>query len=65
MLIVGFTTLYRVIKSRDAKIYLLIILGRFWVFRSDNHEYDLDGGPNWIRTSNQTIMSRLLYTVEL
>ena len=48
MLITDFTTLHRVIKTRDAKLYLLIILGRLWVLRSDNHEYDLDGGPNWI-----------------
>ena len=43
MLIIGFTTLYRVIKTRDVESYSLITLGRFWVFRSDNHEYDLDG----------------------
>ena len=43
MLIAGFTTLYRVIKTRDAESYSLIILGRIWVLRSDNHEYDLDG----------------------
>lgn len=61
MLIVGFMTLYRAIKTRDAESYSLIILGRLWILRSDNHEYDLDGAYCRNRTRDILLTKQALY----